>query len=110
MIDYLLLGFGITVGVAGQFLLKAGANTANIFEQFLRPATIAGFVCYGLAGACYTMSLRSIPLSVAYPTVSASYIVVVVFAHFLWKEPLGLQQLAAVLLISLGIGLLYWKI
>jgi small multidrug resistance pump len=109
MIHYLLLALGIVLGVAGQFLLKAGADAPGVVEQFLRPATVAGLVCYGFAALLYTLSLRAIPLSVAYPSVSASYVIVVVLAHLMWKEPLGLQQMAAVLLISGGIGLLYWR-
>ena len=109
MIHYVLLGLGIVLGVAGQFLLKAGADAPGIVEQFLRPATVAGLVCYGFAALLYTLSLRAIPLSVAYPSVSASYVIVVVLAHLMWKEALGLQQMVAVLLISGGIGLLYWR-
>lgn len=109
MTHYLLLAAGIALGVAGQFLLKAGADAGGIVEQFLRVPTIGGLGCYGLAAICYTLSLRAIPLSIAYPSVSASYVIVVVVSHLVWKEPLGLQQLAAVLLISGGIGLLYWK-
>ena len=109
MTQYLLLGLGIVLGVIGQLLLKSGADAAGIVEQFLRPGTIAGLGFYGFAAICYTLALRTIPLSVAYPSVSASYVIVVVLAHVLWKEPLGLQQLAAVVLISGGIGLLYWK-
>jgi undecaprenyl phosphate-alpha-L-ara4N flippase subunit ArnE len=109
MIHYLLLALGIALGVAGQFLLKAGSDATGIVEQFLRLPTIVGLVCYGFAAICYTLSLRAIPLSVAYPSVSASYVIVVVIAHLMWKEPLGLQQMTAVLLISGGIGLLYWK-
>ncbi|MSP50575.1 MAG: transporter [Alphaproteobacteria bacterium] len=109
MIHYLLLALGIALGVIGQLLLKSGADSAGIVEQFLRLPTIAGLGFYGLAAICYTLALRAIPLSVAYPSVSASYVIVVVVAHLMWKEPLGLQQLAAVALISGGIGLLYWK-
>jgi multidrug transporter EmrE-like cation transporter len=106
---YLLLGLGILLGVVGQFLLKSGSDAGGIVEQFLRLSTIAGLGCYGIAGICYTLALRAVPLSIAYPSVSASYVIVVVAAHVLWKEPLGLQQIAAVALITGGIGLLYWK-
>ena len=109
MTHYLLLGLGIVLGVIGQILLKSGADATGIVEQFLRPTTVAGLGCYGFAAICYTLALRSIPLSIAYPSVSASYVIVVVLSPVLWKEPLGLQQAAAVLLISGGIGLLYWK-
>jgi multidrug transporter EmrE-like cation transporter len=75
----------------------------------LRPATLVGLACYGFAAIFYTLSLRTIPVSVAYPSVSISYALVVVLAHVLWKEPLGLQQAAAILLIMSGISLLYWR-
>jgi small multidrug resistance pump len=110
MTHYLLLALGILLGVAGQLLLKTGADAPSVVEQFLRLPTLAGLGFYGLAAICYTLSLRAIPLSVAYPSVSASYVIVVVIAHVMWKEPLGLQQMAAVALISGGIGLLYWKV
>ena len=109
MTHYVLLALGIGLGVVGQLLLKTGADSAGIVDQFLRLPTIAGLGCYGLAAICYTLALRAIPVSVAFPSVSASYVIVVVIAHVMWKEPLGLQQLAAVTLISVGIGLLYWK-
>ena len=97
---------GTLVGAGG---FKGAPDADGIVEQFLRLPTLAGLGCYGLAAICYTLSLRAIPLSIAYPSVSASYVIVVVVSHLLWKEPLGLQQMAAVLLISGGIGLLYWK-
>ena len=40
MIHYLLLAAGIALGVAGQFLLKAGADADGIVEQFLRLPTL----------------------------------------------------------------------
>ncbi len=109
MIHYALLGFGIALSAVGQYLLKSGADTPSVVEQFLSPTTMTGLICYGIASICYSVSLRAIPLSVAYPSVSAGYVIVVVIAHLLWDEPLGLQQVAAVALITGGIGLLYWK-
>ncbi len=109
MTHYVLLALGIGLGVAGQLLLKTGADSVGIVDQFLRLPTLAGLGCYGLAAICYTLALRAIPVSIAFPSVSASYVIVVVIAHFMWKEPLGVQQFTAIALISGGIGLLYWK-
>jgi undecaprenyl phosphate-alpha-L-ara4N flippase subunit ArnE len=53
------------------------------------------------------LALRSIPLSVAYPTVAASYIVVLVASHLLFGEPLTVTSIAGVACIGLGIYLVH---
>jgi small multidrug resistance pump len=107
---YLALLGGVLVGVAGQILLKMGAQrSGDIVAQFLDPYTIVGFAVYALAAILYIISLKRIPLSVAFPSVSLSYIVVAVAAHLMWQEPLGLPQFGGIALISGGILLLHWS-
>ena len=109
MASYLLLAAAILFGVAGQLLLKAGAASGGIVEQFLKPVTIAGLGFYGCAGILYTLALRGIPVSVAFPSVSASYILVLVAARLWLNEPILPTQMAGVVLIMSGITLLYWR-
>jgi len=106
---YLALAAGIVFGVIGQILLKTGAERADsgIIAQFLQPYTIVGFAVYVAAACCYIVSIKKIPLSLAFPSVSISYVVVAVAAHFLWGEPLGIAQFAGIALICGGILLLH---
>jgi len=105
---YAALVAGIVLGVAGQIALKYGADgAASIRDQFLNAFTILGFGIYVLAAICYIVAIKRIPLSLAYPSVSVSYIVVGLAAHFLWNEPFGMAQLVGVLLIGGGILMLY---
>ncbi len=53
------------------------------------------------------ISLKKIPLSLANPSVSVSYVAVAIAAHFMWSEPFGLQQIGALVLIGGGIVLLH---
>ncbi len=53
------------------------------------------------------MALNKLPVSVAFPSVAASYAVVAVIAHLLWNEPLGWPQLGGILLIGGGILLIH---
>lgn len=106
----------ISLGVVGQILLKFAALRANtgadadastgVISLFLRPATIVGLGVYFFAALLYLFALKRVPLSVAYPSVSASYILVTLLAHFIWQEPLGLRQAVALGLISCGVILL----
>lgn len=105
---YAALVTGILLGVVGQIALKFGADgAASIRDQFLNAFTILGFGIYVLAAICYIVAIKRIPLSLAYPSVSVSYVVVGLAAHFLWNEPFGVAQLVGILLIGGGILMLY---
>lgn len=107
-IYYVSLIGAILLGVAGQVALKSGAlGSSTVAAQFLNPLTIVGFAIYVLAALCYTVALKRIPVSVAFPSVAASYAVVAVLAHLLWNEPFGWPQLAGLLLIGSGILLIH---
>jgi len=104
---YAALFVGICIAACGQLLLKTGAlRGAEVVQAFLNPFTILGFCCYGTSAVLYIFALRKIPLSQAYPSVSLSYAVVAVAAHYLWGERIGWGQAAAFLLIMSGILLL----
>ena len=107
-IYYVSLIGAILLGVAGQIALKSGAlGSHTVAAQFLNPLTIIGFAIYVFAALCYTLALKRIPVSVAFPSVAASYAVVAVLAHLLWDEPFGWPQLAGLLLIGSGILLIH---
>lgn len=109
----MLLSYGallgaILVGVAGQLLLKSGAvRSAGFLAQFLDPFTILGLGVYALAAVLYIIAIKRIPVSIAFPSVALSYVLVAIAAHFLWHEPLGLAQFGGIALIAGGILLLH---
>jgi drug/metabolite transporter (DMT)-like permease len=103
---YAALAGGIIAGVVGQVLLKAGAGEASFVRQMLAPHTIVGLFFYAVAALLYIVALRRLPVSVAFPSVSLSYVVVAVAGHLLWHEPLGLYQIAGLVLIVGGVVLI----
>jgi small multidrug resistance pump len=104
---YTSLMAAILLGVGGQIALRSAVDAStSIAGQFLRPMTMIGFTIYIVAAFCYIIALKKIPVSVAFPSVSASYAIVAVVAHLLWDEPLGWPQIAGLLLISGGVVLL----
>ena len=105
---YVMLGVSILLGVAGQLLLKTGATRGGaVLQQFLSPWTIAGLACYFAAALGYILALRTLPLSIAYPTVASSYIVVMLASYLLFREPLTLTGLAGAGCIVFGIFLVH---
>jgi small multidrug resistance pump len=105
---YASLAVSILLGIAGQIALKSGANVApTLAAQFVNPLTAIGFGIYVVAALCYIVALKKIPVSVAFPSVSASYMVVAILAHILWGEELGWPQIAGILLIGGGVILIH---
>ena len=105
---YTSLLAAILIGIAGQIALKSGANgSASVAAQFLNPSTIIGLALYVIAAPCYVVALKRIPVSVAFPSVAASYAVVAILAHLLWNEPLGWPQMAGIALIGSGVLLIH---
>jgi undecaprenyl phosphate-alpha-L-ara4N flippase subunit ArnE len=108
---YAALLAAIGCGIVGQIVLKHGAVRAaagSWFGHFLDPVTIAGLGIYFLAALLYIVALKRIPLSIAYPSIAISYVAVALLAHYLWGEPFGLQQVAALGLITAGILVLHY--
>ena len=103
---YIALAVAILAGVAGQFLLKSGAGAPTLLDQFLHPRTIIGIGAYGAGAIFYVVALRSIPLSVAFPSVAVSYVLVAGLGVFLFHEPFSLIQGAGLACICLGVVLL----
>jgi small multidrug resistance pump len=107
-IYYASLAAAILFGIVGQIALKSAAeNTATVAAQFTNPLTILGFSIYVFAALCYIVALKKIPVSLAFPSVSASYAIVAVLAHLLWGEPFGWPQIGGIALIGGGVVLIH---
>lgn len=107
MTAYIALAAGILLGVVGQMLLKAGAEAGagSVIQQFLAPSSVLGLGLYFAAAVCYMLALRKLPVSVAFPAVSLSYVVVAVAAYYLYGESLGALKLLGIACICVGVFL-----
>ena len=108
VIYYVCLAGAVLFGIAGQITLKSAAvGSTTVVAQFLNPLTLVGIVIYFLAALCYIVALNKIPVSIAFPSVAASYAIVAIIAHLLWNEPFGWPQIGGLLLIGSGILMLH---
>lgn len=109
---WLALLAAIMVGVTGQLLLKVGSDNVTatgaggMLQQLLRPTTMAGLVCYGLAALFYIVALRKIPVSVALPSAALQYIAVAAVGWIAFREPFGWMQGLGLALILVGVSML----
>lgn len=112
----LLLVVSIMLGAGGQLMFKAAARGLPPFAElgvvrlvltmFATPMILAGFACFFVSSVLWIIALRSIPLSVAYPMVALSYVIIFLGSHFLFAEPMGWRLWLGGLLIVSGIVLI----
>ncbi len=108
---YFLLIVAIGIGVIGQLLLKYGMlqqqgfRLAELMTLLHNRPVIGGFCCYGLSTLLYFKVLASLDLSLAYPTVSLGYVLVILMSKIFFREEITLSRWTAAMIISAGVVL-----
>ena len=99
------------LGRAGGVSLAGGAGQAvsGLLRVLQEPLFWAGLGCTGLAAVLWLAVLSRLELSLAYPLLSLSYVLMLFAAHWLYREPIGWARLLGVALICCGVALLGWR-
>jgi drug/metabolite transporter (DMT)-like permease len=104
----------VTASACAQLALKLGMSStavaaaipqggkALIVAVVASPLVWVGLVIYGSSVAVWLWILSKVDLSLAYPFVGISFIVVMVFGIFLLNETVSPLRLIGTLLIALG--------
>ena len=108
---YGVLLVAIMIGVAGQLLLKHGMSRQPGFRfreigiLTRNLPVIGGFACYCLSTVLYLSVLARLELSLAYPTVSLGYVLVIILSKVFFKEPVSPSRWMAAGIICIGVAL-----
>lgn len=109
----LLVAIGFTV--TGEFLLKAGMNQLGeldlslttliqeLVRVFTTPVIVAGFGLIFTGSIFWLAVISRIPLSVAHPMLSLSYVATIAGAWMFLGEAVTLQRVIGVLIICTGV-------
>lgn len=118
MTHWLLLLLTIVLTAVANLLLKYAAVNrqevgeakgiiANLWDIFTTPSLVLGIFCLGLAVIAYAIALRNINLSVAYPVMTTSVVVLVaIFSAIYFGEPVTLVKAAGTVMVISGVILL----
>ncbi|MDD5311758.1 MAG: EamA family transporter [Dehalococcoidia bacterium] len=80
-------------------------NIIHILRICIDPFVISGFAAAGLAVLLWIAALSKLQLSQAYPFVSLSFALILIFSVILFHEPINLWKISSVILIVAGIVL-----
>lgn len=101
----------ILTGVVGQLLLKQGMSQRPGFQLneivmlIMVPSVLGGFLSYGLSTLLYLSALANLDLSLAYPTVSLGYVLVILMSKIMFDETVSSTRWVATLIICAGVVL-----
>ncbi len=101
----------VVLAATGQLLLKAGVNTLPhrpvlgpaLIETLFHPLIFLGFAVYGLSALLWLKILSWAELSLVYPFLALSYVIVVLASWLFLRESLSTTKLLGVSLIVGGI-------
>lgn len=112
-----LILLNILLSVVGQTMTKIGISKIGSFTSmpiryfilraFLSPLVLAGLFLYLISAIVWFMVLSKVDLSVAYPTLSLGYILIVIISYFYLGESMTFFKLSGVILICLGVYMLF---
>jgi multidrug transporter EmrE-like cation transporter len=119
IVSIALLLVSVGFAIAGQLTLKAamnnvgrigGAEVRDIGDTVLRaarePRLWAGLALFGISSVFWLVVLSRVPLSVAYPFVGVSYIVIVLLSRLILNEHVPLLRWVGVIVVAAGIAII----
>lgn len=118
-ISLALLLVSVVFAIAGQFTLKSAmdqvgrigtAQVSKPVETVARaakePRLWAGLTLFGISAVFWLVVLSRVPLSVAYPVVGISYVVVVAISRFFLHEQVPALRWVGAAIVATGIAII----
>lgn len=125
MKNVLMILFCVMLGSIAQLSLKNGLTSVGRFESdlagptsvvvqlfgfllraFRNPFVIFGFMLYGVASLAWIVVVSRVPLSLAYPMIALTYVIVVIMSRILFHEDVSTMRFASLAVICLGVFML----
>ena len=91
------------VGYIGRAELSTPLATASRVAK--EPLLWLGLLLFGISAIFWLVVLSRVPLSVAYPFVGLSYILIVAFSRFVLNEGVPLLRWVGVVIVATGIAI-----
>lgn len=119
LFSLMMLVVSVVFAVAGQFTLKTAMNEVGrigateiaaagdtITRALREPRLWLGLMLFGISAVFWLVVLSRVDLSVAYPFVGLSYIVVVLFSRLFLHEQVSALRWLGVVVVAVGIAII----
>ena len=103
-----LVILGVVVGSFGPIFLKKSSKTfsLNPLKMLKNYNLITGILFYAFGTIVFIPALKGGELSVLYPLVSISYIIVAFYSRWLLKEKINFYKITGIFMILAGVSMI----
>jgi multidrug transporter EmrE-like cation transporter len=91
---------------SGGVVLSSGEGIRSVLRLLRQPLLWAGFALTGFAAVVWFEVLSRLSLSVAYPFLSLSYVIMLFAAHWFLRDPITWPRVLGALLVCAGVLLM----
>lgn len=111
---WIILIIALVLNAVANILIKAGMARPDVQgglveslkAKWLSFPVIGGVICFGLALAAYSITLKNMPLSIAYPIMTTGGLLIISsVSYFYFKESITIIQMVGYLFLTAGIWL-----
>lgn len=113
---FIIVFSSVFLSAVAQVSFKHGVSNVDLAQYsnivykawflFTSPFVILGLALYGVGTVLWLFALKQLDLSLAYPFVGMSFIMVLAFSVIFLQEPFNLNRLVGTLVIIVGILIL----
>ena len=99
-----LIGLCILLEAAEQLCFKCAANDSSLLKTLTKPILWAGVLLWSVELVAWTNVLEHVPLSIAFPIMSLTYITTLMAGALVFKERVNKRHAMGALLIAAGVA------
>jgi len=99
-----LIGLCILFEAGRELCFKLGADSATLLQALARPVIWLGIGFWAVEVVAWVSALEYMPLSIAYPLMSLSYVAILLGGALVFNEPVNKSHAAGAFLITAGVA------
>lgn len=99
-----LILFCVLAETAREVCFKQSANENNLLASLTKPVTWLGIVFWAVELFAWTAVLEHVPLTIAFPLMALSYVVIVFAGALIFKENINLRHATGVFFVTAGVA------
>lgn len=99
-----LILFCVLAETAREVCFKQAAQQGDLRLALARPVTWLGILFWAVELLAWTAVLERVPLSLAFPLMALSYVVIVLAGAAIFKENINLRHATGVFLVTAGVA------
>lgn len=98
-----LILFCVLAETAREVCFKQSARESAPISSLFKPVTWLGISCWAMELLAWTAVLERVPLTIAFPIMGLSYVVIVFAGAIIFKENINLRHATGVFLVTAGV-------